>query len=210
MSSQYKCHTITTLGWSDDDVAKDLLNKASRIVQPIMIKRKFQVPKLIEFFPKNKSLQGLNVNKGQEIKIRLREPSDQKRFYHIEYIVGTLLHELCHNVHGPHNSDFYKLLDELNKELDDFQKKGIEGTGAGFDMEGKKVDNERHNPSSIIEVKKKAAEAAEKRLRLQKLIGKGVDVVGGTKTNLSPREAAARAAERRYNDNLICEIQNDE
>ena len=28
-------------------------------------------------------------------------------------VLGTMLHELCHNEHGPHNAAFYKLLDEI-------------------------------------------------------------------------------------------------
>ena len=200
----YKCQTITTLGWSDDNLAKELLTKAARMVQPIMIKRKWAVKSLIEFFPPNKSLQGLNVNKGQEIQIRCREPMDQKRFYSFDYIMGTLLHELCHNVCGPHNSDFYKLLDELNKELDDFQSKGIEGTGMGFDVDGKKLDTDRHDPVSKFDAKRKAAAAAEKRARVKMLMGKCKYVVGGTNTKLTPREAAALAAERRFKDGQSC------
>ena len=28
-------------------------------------------------------------------------------------VLGTMLHELCHNEHGPHSAAFYKLLDEI-------------------------------------------------------------------------------------------------
>ena len=198
---KYKCQTITTLNWQNDFTAKDLLTKASKMVQPIMIKHKLQITTLSEFFPSNPSLQGMNTNKGEKVEVRCREPSDQTRFYTIDYIVGTLLHELCHNVHGPHNSEFYKLLDQFNNELDEFQSKNIEGTGAGFDAPGKVLDNQRHNPTKF-DAKLKAADAAEKRLQLAQLMGKGK--IGGTKTNLTPREAAAKAAERRFKDAASC------
>ena len=28
-----------------------------------------------------------------------------------------MLHELCHNEYGPHNTDFYNLLDEIRKVI---------------------------------------------------------------------------------------------
>jgi hypothetical protein len=198
---KYKCQAITTLNWQNDGIAKELLTKASKMVQPIMIKHKLEIITLSEFFPSNPSLQGMNTNKGEKVEIRCREPSDQHRFYTIDYIVGTLLHELCHNIHGPHNSEFYKLLDQFQNELDEFQSKNIEGTGAGFDMPGKVLDGQRHNPTKF-EAKLKAADAAEKRLQLAQLMGKGK--IGGTKTNLTPREAAALAAERRFKDATSC------
>ena len=44
-----------------------------------------------------------------------------------------MLHELVHCVRGPHDSQFYALLDELTKECDELRRKGVGGTGAGFD-----------------------------------------------------------------------------
>lgn len=58
---------------------------------------------------------GLNIDGGAEIKIRLRRPEKQWDFFPDEEIIDTMLHELCHNKHGPHNADFYKLLDELKQ-----------------------------------------------------------------------------------------------
>ncbi|KAH1114664.1 hypothetical protein J1N35_008042 [Gossypium stocksii] len=40
-----------------------------------------------------------------------------------------MLHELCHNAHGPHNASFYKLWDELRKKCEKLMSKGITGTG---------------------------------------------------------------------------------
>ncbi len=201
-SDKYKCQHVETLKWSNDETVTKLLSKASRMVQPIMVRRKWKVPKLSEFYPTNPRLLGLNINRGQEIKIRCRLPSDQKSLYQIDHIVETLLHELCHIVHGPHNSNFYKLLDQLREELDEFQKKGVEGTGYGFDIEGKKLDTEKVNNLSRHEAKLAAVKAAEKRAKIRSMMG--VYKLGGKKTKLSPREAAALAAEKRYKDGISC------
>ena len=48
-----------------------------------------------------------------EIRLRLREPHDEARFLAYDCVLGTMLHELAHNIRGPHDTQFYKLLDEL-------------------------------------------------------------------------------------------------
>jgi hypothetical protein len=65
--------------------------------------------------PSNPSLLGLNVGAGIEVKLRLRRPNRDSDFYPIDQVLDTMLHELCHNAHGPHNANFYKLWDELRK-----------------------------------------------------------------------------------------------
>ncbi len=65
--------------------------------------------------------QGLNINGGggrtSEIKIRLRPHKSDSSFFPYEHLIGTMLHELVHNVQGPHNAVFYKLLDEITEVL---------------------------------------------------------------------------------------------
>ncbi|GKF93041.1 DNA-dependent metalloprotease WSS1-like protein [Tanacetum coccineum] len=65
--------------------------------------------------PSNPALLGLNVNGGQEVKLRLRRQNNEWDFFPYEQILDTMLHELCHNQFGPHNADFYNLLDEIRK-----------------------------------------------------------------------------------------------
>lgn len=65
--------------------------------------------------PKNPALLGLNVNHGVHVKLRLRRPNRDSEFYPFHQILDTMLHELCHNAHGPHNAVFYKLWDHLRK-----------------------------------------------------------------------------------------------
>lgn len=63
---------------------------------------------------------GVNIGGGQEIKLRIRRPNNEWDFFPYEQILDTMLHELCHIVHGPHNADFYSLLDELRKVIRSF------------------------------------------------------------------------------------------
>lgn len=65
--------------------------------------------------PNNPALLGLNVGGGVQIKLRLRRPNRDWDFFPYDQILDTMLHELCHNEHGPHNASFYKLWDELRK-----------------------------------------------------------------------------------------------
>ncbi len=51
------------------------------------------------------------------MRVRLRRHNHESEFYPYEDVLGTLLHELTHNVHGPHDAKFYKLLDEITKVL---------------------------------------------------------------------------------------------
>jgi hypothetical protein len=71
--------------------------------------------------------------RGQEVKIRLRPAGRESTFYDWNHVLGTMLHELCHNHIGPHNTEFYMLLDELWTEAEELRDKGITGTGEGFD-----------------------------------------------------------------------------
>jgi hypothetical protein len=55
---------------------------------------------LSEFFPRSANLQGLNVNKGREIKIRLRPASNASEFLSEHHALKVMLHELSHIVHS--------------------------------------------------------------------------------------------------------------
>lgn len=72
---------------------------------------------ILKCSPANPALQGLNVGGGAEVKLRLRRPNNEWDFYPYEQILDTMLHELCHNEYGPHNADFYKLLDEIRRVI---------------------------------------------------------------------------------------------
>ncbi|KAK9846382.1 hypothetical protein WJX81_002685 [Elliptochloris bilobata] len=171
----HKVWDTKTLGKKDDATAWKLLKEVTRQVQPIMRKHCWRVPLVTEFFPNNAGLLGLNVNRGQVIKLRLRSARSGD-FLHHEQVLGTMLHELCHNEHGPHNAVFYKLLDEITAECDDFRARGIVGTGAGFDKApAGKVGGAgfgAHNPDPS-QLRDKMLKAAAVRARTGTLMGGG-------------------------------------
>ncbi|RKK78180.1 hypothetical protein BFJ69_g5683 [Fusarium oxysporum] len=60
---------------------------------------------------------GLNRNQGEVIELRLRtDAHDGYRDY--KTIRKTLCHELAHNVHGPHDRNFWDLCHQIEREVD--------------------------------------------------------------------------------------------
>lgn len=99
-------------------------------IKAAMRTHKFSVPLLTEMDPamhtthESKTL-GLNRNKGEVIELRLRTDAyDGYRDY--KTIRKTLCHELAHNVHGPHDRDFWDLCKQIEKEVarDDWKSGG--------------------------------------------------------------------------------------
>ncbi|KAI4869140.1 WLM-domain-containing protein [Hypoxylon rubiginosum] len=59
---------------------------------------------------------GLNRNRGEVIELRLRTDAyDGYRNYKV--IRNTLCHELAHNVHGPHDRQFWDLCHQIEREV---------------------------------------------------------------------------------------------
>ena len=88
-----------------------------------------------------------------------------------------MLHELSHNVHGPHDQKFHALWDQLRKEYEGLLSKGY--TGEGFLSEGHRLGGRGGVPRD--EARRIARLAAEKRRTLssgsgQKLGGRPVPV----------------------------------
>ncbi|KAF3342529.1 hypothetical protein VdG2_09489 [Verticillium dahliae VDG2] len=115
------------------------LKKVASLVKPIMRARRWRVGELAEFYPEQHNLLGLNVNRGQRILLRLRHPGDRAQFVTIEQVVDTMLHELSHIVHGPHDGKFHALWNQLRDEHMGLVMKGY--TGEGFLSEGEKTYN---------------------------------------------------------------------
>lgn len=82
---------------------------------------------LTEFAPhEHPDLLGLNVNRGEAIKLRLRtDVYDGFRLY--ADIRRVLCHELAHNVWGEHDNNFKTLNSRLNKDVADFERAQREG-----------------------------------------------------------------------------------
>ncbi|CAL1353939.1 unnamed protein product [Linum trigynum] len=197
--------------------AQKMLEKIAKQVQPIMRKHKWRVKLLCEFCPSNPRLLGLNVNGGVSVKLRLRRPNRDWDFYPYDQVLDTMLHELCHNAHGPHNANFYKLWDELRKECEELISQGISGTGDGFDLPGRRLGGFSRQPP-MTQLRQTALAAAEKRAKLGAILPSGPKRLGGDSNimdALTPVQAAAMAAERRLQDDIWCasqlvEVSDDE
>ena len=95
-------------------------------IKAAMKKHKFTVALLTEMEPLSNMesthegtsrLLGLNRNKGEVIELRLRtDAHDGYRDY--KTIRKTLCHELAHNVHGPHDRQFWDLCHHIEREVD--------------------------------------------------------------------------------------------
>eukprot|EP00198_Chlamydomonas_reinhardtii_P010778 XP_001700115.1 predicted protein [Chlamydomonas reinhardtii] len=135
--ADFRVHDFRTLARSRDAEAMAMLKRIAHQVQPIMRRREWTVPLLSEFFPVQTNLLGLNVGGGggrtREVKVRLRPARDPDSFLPYESVLHTMLHELVHNVRGPHDKVFYNLLDEVTAECEELMAKGVGGTGVGFD-----------------------------------------------------------------------------
>ncbi|CAL1694587.1 unnamed protein product [Somion occarium] len=183
------------------DEALPLLQRLASLVKPIMRKHGWVLPVLAEFFPESPNL--LDMNSGQKILIRLRPAWAPDTFYDEEDLVHTLLHELTHNVHGPHDQQFYKYLAGLEEEYEVLKRSGY--SGEGFFSKGQRLgQNVSHDLLPHL-ARAKALEAAEKRRKVSQVLG-GPRRLGGGITNggKSPRELAAEAAERRARDEKAC------
>ncbi|CAH8362588.1 unnamed protein product [Eruca vesicaria subsp. sativa] len=193
-----------------EDEAMKILEKVANQVQPIMTRRKWRVKLLSEFWPTNPRLLGVNVNRGVQVKLRLRRANNDGDFLSYHEILDTMLHELCHNAHAPHNASFYKLWDDLRKECEELMSKGITGTGQGFDAPGKRLGGFSLQPP-LSSLRSTAAKAAENRVRSGNLLPSGPQRLGGDSSimsHLSPIQAAAMAAERRLLDDIWCGSQS--
>ncbi|KAF8092374.1 hypothetical protein N665_0416s0030 [Sinapis alba] len=195
-----------------EEEARKILEKVANQVQPIMTRRKWRVKLLSEFCPTNPRLLGVNVNRGVQVKLRLRRVNHDGGFLSYHQILDTMLHELCHNAHSPHNASFYNLWDQLRKECEELMSKGITGTCQGFDVPGKRLGGFSCQPP-VSSLRATAAKAAEKRVRAVTLLPSGPHRLGGDSSimsHLSPIQAAAMAAERRLLDDIWCGSQSAE
>ncbi|KAG1774007.1 WLM domain-containing protein [Suillus placidus] len=191
------------------DRALPMLQRVATLVKPIMRKHGWVLPLLSEFFPESPNL--VDVNGGEQILLRLRLPWAPDTFYEEDQVVRVMLHEarksfnLTHNVNGPHDEIFYKFLAALEDEYDALVRSGY--AGEGFFSPGHRLGSGvSHDPPPHL-TRLKALEAAEKRHRVNGVLGGGGRLGGRRVTalqDMDPRELAAQAAERRKRDEIEC------
>lgn len=110
-----------------------------------MRKRGWFVPLLKEMYPAGQvgvdpvCVLGYNVNKGQEIHMRLRT-DDLEGFRDMYKIKQVLAHELAHIVHSEHNNEFKELMLQVEREANEadwtMSKGHVVGEGAAFASAG--------------------------------------------------------------------------
>lgn len=178
--SQYTIGKITTLlHLHNIPRAKSFLEMLSNDpgIQHIMDKYKLGVGELTELEPagntsRESKLLGLNENGGQKILLRLRT-DDYEGFRDYNTVRRTLCHELAHNRHGEHNSEFWAFYRVLDREC--VQYSG--GTKLGEEY----VPPNEHDDGHVDQ---------------GAFIG-GTFVLGGRQEELTAREAILKAAEQR-------------
>ncbi|KAF9113187.1 hypothetical protein BGX27_002028 [Mortierella sp. AM989] len=230
MSSNDLISNITCLtSKKNHEEALRILKKVATMVRPIMKAHGWKTTTLAEFY--TKGLLGMNTNSGWKIQLCLRYHSDENRFLPWEEIIGTMLHELAHNIRGPHDEKFYKALNDLNNEYDKVIASGY--TGEGFDSNGQRLGtkNGRVGPggmrlggaigaaSPTAAARAAAVLAAEKRRQVNEMMlpaggrklggGGGGSKIDSTANGFweqwhSPGELATMAAERRAKDQIWC------
>lgn len=131
----YGFQAVQTLsGLHSEKKARKILNSLANDpgILTVMKNNKWLVPELCEMYPEGYvgvsevCVLGLNENHGQRIKLRIRT-DDLTGFRKYLSIKKVLYHELAHNVHSDHNSDFFMLMREIEREanaLDWTQSRG--------------------------------------------------------------------------------------
>ncbi|GJJ76603.1 DNA-dependent metalloprotease WSS1 [Entomortierella parvispora] len=138
--SNFSCLTSK----NNHEEAMKMLKKVATMVRPIMKAHGWKITHLEEFF--RKGLLGMNTNRGWKIQLCLRYHNDENRFLPWEEILGTMLHELAHNIRGPHDEKFYKALNDLNDEYDKVVASGYKGEG--FDADGHRLGSRGLRPTT--------------------------------------------------------------
>jgi hypothetical protein len=140
-SSMYGFGRIETLpNLPDEAKAREILTTLANDpgIKACMAKHKWKVGSLAELYPKGKvgesevCVMGLNRNKGQQILLRIRT-DDLTGFRKIMSIREVLYHELAHNVHSEHNSDFFQLMRQIKREC--LEMDWTKGNGTTTDTE---------------------------------------------------------------------------
>jgi hypothetical protein len=127
----YKFHRVAPLSHLPNPAeAEALLMRLAEdpAILHVMQKHEFAVGLLTELAPhEHPHLLGLNTNKGQSIKLRLRtDRYDGMRLY--ADVRRVLCHELTHNVWGDHDNNFKELNSILNREVAEFERSRTAGT----------------------------------------------------------------------------------
>ena len=162
------------------------------------------------------NVQGYNMARGDSktslgIHIRLRRVKSHSLLPYSD-IAGVMAHELAHIRIGAHSANFYELMEEIASQHAIFVASGNVLGKDGFPLSS----SEAYRLGGLsrrletVDVKRRAAMAAEKRSKLMKQ-SEGAHILGSktldnrkSEANLTPSQLAAIAAERRQQDSRWC------
>ncbi|CAK9438097.1 uncharacterized protein LODBEIA_P24160 [Lodderomyces beijingensis] len=187
--------------YDDREYANSLLHDAVKELGALIHEYNFKVGLLCEMFPKSPNLLGLNVNKGQKIMLRLRYHHNERSFLPMCDIIGTFLHELTHNVHGPHDKKFYDYLAQLEKRYGELKYGG--GGKSNYRCEENTLGRGML-PNGLVDVRAKRLAVMSKtkfKAETHKLGGTGSRI---GKPPSSLRQAVLDAVQRRLEDSKRC------
>lgn len=219
-ADKIKIQHIPTLPRSND--ASSTLARIHSEFSQIISKRKYNVKSITEMCCCSDGLDHLPNRRGRKTKImpnnvlgynltqftnpkthaihlRLRHPATHE-LVDYESIAGTMCHELAHCEVGPHNAQFYKVMEEIEEQYAIFLARGVVVDKQGFPVgsdDAYKLGGRKVSPE---EARRRAMMAAEKRRGLSC----GQYVLGGKSKVRDPKEAARIAAERRLRDSQFC------
>lgn len=167
-------------------------------IKAAMRMHKFMVPLLTEMNPVEHTQSnhegtsrtlGLNRNRGEVIELRLRTDAyDGYRDY--KTIRKTLCHELAHNVHGPHDRNFWDLCKQIEKEVDKADWRSGGNSVGGEEYYGGSGDEEEHQDDC-------GWTGGEFVLGVDPAADTASASASGSGQGLSRREILAKAAEER-------------
>jgi hypothetical protein len=193
-SNHYGFARIETLPMlPQQDTAKQILHDLANDpgILACMNKHQWNVGCLKEMYPEGKVGEsevcylGLNRNKGQEILLRLRT-DDLKGFRKILSIRKVLFHELAHNVYSEHDSNFFQLNRQIEKECNELDWRRHTGHVLGGD--GLPLGNTIFSSDTLEALDDKVYGGTFR-------LGRGSDdTVLHNEQHLSKRELAAKAA----------------
>ena len=114
-----------------------MLERTAWQVQPIMRKRGWRVGSPARDARPREGPVRRQLEQGRPRPAQAAQGGGE--WFDYEHVVLVMLHELCHNDIGPHNKQFFALLDEITQECEDLMARGVGGTGAGFDAKGTRL-----------------------------------------------------------------------
>lgn len=139
--------------------------------------------------------------KSHAIHLRLRHPKTHTLMDY-QSIAGTMCHELAHCLVGPHNAEFYRVMEEIEQQYALFLARGVVLDTSGFPVGSKEAHVLGGEKISPDEARRKAFQAAKSRREYG--LTTGHYVLGGSQKMRNPKEAARIAAERRLRDSQFC------